>query len=250
MQSQQISALTVDTLGKIYNSVLKDSSTFIFYDSKVNQLLDAKGDRKVVLEMDMSPAIKDNDLNLLSLQMGCGAKAIKKIGDIKGDDIVISADQKSYYFSNQFFNIEVPRLNNYQIDAYRYDLDYFNHYYIDYCDTSTQTINSNTYNFCINHFNKQNPVDILIANNSIIGFAQENKIFSPNLIDNKKASIYRSDAEIILRSYNFPYPRKGIHDTLTRVKRNGDGLYWLALEAKTSFSGIVANFYEHLEKIR
>jgi hypothetical protein len=50
MQSQQISALTVDTLGKIYNSVLKDSSTFIFYDSKVNQLLDAKGDRKVVLK--------------------------------------------------------------------------------------------------------------------------------------------------------------------------------------------------------
>lgn len=255
MNVYQISPAELDSLCKIYRTTMNNSPSFIFHEFKVSQLLEAKGNRKWVLNMDMNTILKELSSTLLSLQIDDCPRSMKVIHSIKGDTIYISEKSKSYFFANDYFSVEVPRLPKQEAESLHYDIDWFDACYIDYCevaeDKSINITNSRSFDYCIQDFNKKRPVDVLIADNQIIGFEQSDKIFKPNGHNLKgQAPVHRADADIILRSYNFPFPRNGLNHALTRVKRNGDGIYWLALESKTDFTGVSANFYEHLEVIR
>lgn len=255
----------LDHLVKAYAFFMNKSDVFILTDSKIiNHRIPSKGDRLLLINLDLSNYIKDKkNKALLSLQLvGCKerVKYLKKLHS----EIAISLDvnQGIYCFSNDFMDISVPQLNQNEIDNYSYDIDIHDekHIYMfdmadDYIaeviailhkEAQTQIMEPGV----LRLFDKTAPVDILISNNCIIGFQQHANIISTDM--GRRA--LRTEAEIILRSYNFYHfdPKNLLGTGITQVIRNYDNEFWLLIEGNFCGKKDDTNLrvYENLEWLR
>jgi hypothetical protein len=265
---------SIHFLANFYQKVMNQSDFLSIDESRiVNHLIPSKGERKLIVNADLTSQLHTGTDLLLMDDYGNGEPEIsislhlqhckqymQKLLVFKSD-ISLCDNGSRYRFFNMNAEITIPKLSCDDRDNMTHDLDLQDAVFIDYFDVNGSDIPPADYFISVEnvlkHFSPSLPIQILIAEDKIIGFEQNghiiNSYYTTMSDDPIIASI--SNATTILTSFNFHHIRGSqVGKTFTRVLKTHDAQYWLStnyelLLAKSSDT-LAVSVFEHLKQVR
>lgn len=257
-------------LANVYATVMNKSDFMSIDQSRIlNHLIPSKGDRKLIVNADLSSQFHtgrdlflvdklDPDMPVSLHLQHCKSNISKLLTFTYNVKLLEYSSQ--YCFSNNDAEVIIPKLTASDQDSITYDLDLYNHVYIDYFDVNSYENKMDidcVIGAVIKSFDPSLPIKILIAQGKIIGFEQNSHLINSfhTIVSDSNNLISTSDAITILTSFNFHHIRGSkVSRTFTRVLKTYDNQYWLSTDyditLKPTQSTLSVNVLEHLEITR